>query len=147
MDIKRNPRMDAPTDEQWMLRQDDGGVLYFATETEAERAMKLMSEKTAEQEIVMQIEAILPQLREVFGRLKELSDMWHVDDMDAAIKMATEKGADVADMPLAYWVSMGATFRALMAFLETPVAEVGQTPKEVLTRRNWRTYQVKAVQG
>lgn len=142
MDVKRNPQMDAAKGEQWMLRMDDGGVAYFATLAEAERELRIMAEKTAEQEIVERIDTILPQLRDVFAQLKTMSDMWHVDGVDVAIKEAAGKGEDLADMPLAYWLSMGATFTALMEFLETPIAGIGQTPKEVMTRRNWRTYPV-----
>lgn len=125
-----------------MLRKDDGSVEYFAAQAAAERAMKIMSEKTAEQEIVKAIEEILPQLRDVFAKLKTMSELWHVDDIDVAIKAAAVEGVDLADMPVSFWVSMGATFTALMAFTETPIAAIGQSPKEVMTRRNWRTFQI-----
>lgn len=138
MDIKRNPHADAPEDEQWMLRLDDGGVLYFPTEEEAERTMTIMSEVSGEQVIIEQVDAVLPGLREQLTKVLAVHDLWEVEGINDKIAAAKASGEDIEGRPLAWWVAIGSVFNDLIKFLETPVAGVNQTPKQVMLRRNWR---------
>ncbi len=143
MDIKRNPDEGA-TD--WLLRLDDGSYRVFETEQEAKRAMVIAAEQTAEQVIAEAAAKLLPTLREAFKDLVALQNLWQVEDIGTVLAVAAKTGSDVADLPLAYWVSIGTTFTALMMFLETPIDSIGQTPNEVLVRRNWRNFKLPGAQ-
>lgn len=132
--------------KKWIFSGDGFGV-EFDTEAEARRAMAIATEKTGEQVIAESAMALLPVLREAFKDLVALQNLWTVEDLAAMIAVAATTGADIADYPLAWWVSVGTTFTALMVFLATPIPSIGQTPNEVLVRRNWRTFQLPAMQN
>jgi hypothetical protein len=111
---------------------------HFDTEREARRAMAIAEQKTGEQEIIEQANALIPVLRDAFMRLQALHNLWVVEDVSGTILKHQETGEDIADHPLAYWQALGTVFTGLLKFMETPLDPIKQTPNQVLTRRNWR---------
>ena len=143
MDIKRNPRMDAPIDEQWILRNDDASVVYFPTEQEAKTAMAIstISEQPIELELAKTvIEDVLPPLRTLYMRMVALKVQWYDEDFQALLKDAAANGTTVAGFSADTWNSWGASLLLLEQFLGTKQDALnGATVLSILTRR----YQAK----
>jgi len=136
MDIKRNPQIGS-TD--WLLRKNDGSVLYFSTEREARLAMAAMeaSEKPIEVELAAKITSeILPGMRKLFATMSAMQIDWHDNDMAGIIAEAYSSQQAVAGFAPEVWAQWGATFAAWQAWMETENAELnGETPRSVLVRR------------
>ncbi len=127
--------------------RESGGTWYavkgteeyvFASEAEMQRGMALMEQNTGEQEIIDQAQKLIPLLRDAFRDLLALQNLWLVEDVNTIIAEHMATGEDIANWPLDYWVAIGTTFTELLMFMEKPIESIGQTPNQVLTRRNWR---------
>lgn len=124
-------------DGQWYWNTD-GRNIPFDTEQEAKHAMAVAEQKSGEQEIVEQANALIPVLRDALMRMQALANLWAVEDIGAVIAEHKVTGEDIADHPVAYFEAIGTVFTELLTFMGTPIESIQQTPNEVLTRRNWR---------
>ncbi len=94
---------------------------------------------TAEQEIVENINStFLPGLRRLLADLQAMQETWEVNGINAKIAAAAGNETALAGFSPAAWAAWGTVFTETLAFLDTPIASLGMTPRQVLLTRYTR---------
>jgi hypothetical protein len=95
------------------------------------------SEEIAER---VQIE-MLPTLRAALSDLRALQEVWLINGMaqQVAAAVAATPPASIAGYAAADWAAWGTVLTELLTWLDTPIASIGATPRQILQKRYVKT--------
>ncbi len=79
--------------------------------------------------------SLVPQLRKDFSALREMQESWLYNDLPDLIAAAVDEQTTLAGYSPEFWQEIGAVFLSLTAWMDTPIAALGnKTPRAVLGR-------------
>jgi hypothetical protein len=88
-----------------------------------------VTDQPIEADMAKNILLMLPQLKQFYGRMNDLTADWNVNEMPAKIETSMKAGQPLAGYSPAFFAAMGAGFLALAAAMQQPIP----LPPEVLT--------------
>ena len=79
---------------------------------------------------------MLPGLRVALRDLRELQEIWIVNGLSETVAAHVVSEEPLAGYAALDWAAWGEVLKALMTWLDTPIAELGNaTPRQVLVKR------------
>ena len=93
---------------------------------------------SAEDEIAQTVMLeMLPTLRSALKDLRALQEVWLVNGMaqQVAAAVAATPPTPIAGYAAADWAAWGTVLTELLAWLDTPIASIGVTPRQILQKR------------
>ena len=95
---------------------------------------------TAEDEIAQTVMLeMLPTLRAALKDLRALQEVWLVNGMAATVAAAVQANTPIAGYAPADWAAWGTVLTELLTWLDTPIASIGATPRQILQKRYVKT--------
>lgn len=95
---------------------------------------------TAEDEIAQTVMLeMLPTLRSALSDMRALQEVWLVNGMAATVAAALQANTPIAGYAAADWAAWGTVLTELLTWLDTPIASIGATPRQILQKRYVKT--------
>lgn len=92
----------------------------------------------ADEEIAQRVMTeMLPTLRDALSKMRALQEVWLVNGLaeTVAAALAADPPTPIAGYAAADWAAWGTVLTELLTWLDTPIASIGATPRQILQKR------------